>query len=533
MRNEQLELFSKQKIESIQSLRGSELTNYFFNLVDNISSNNEIEITENNILDISDDNKKIEVLQSIYENLENVDDKKLFYEIIMSKENILGTQIIVMFKEYISDKEKQATDIEIPKVLESNKVESKQIEREISLTESFESEVLQSNNFESETVETEIPQVEMVQEEVMQSNNLETNVLKQETTTIETIQPEELEPNLLETKMIKPEMSKVEKGQSKVIKSNTNESVEVELEIPQIETVQPAEIELKQQQIENSIQDLKTKVQNLREDYKGMLLDGYIDNIELDNIILEINGINNHIVGLEILLQNPKEKNILLSVIPIIEKDINKLESIKNERIKTFKEKEQNDMNNFNEITEKGDDLSMQNNNQLVVNDELSEILHSVNEIKDIKIIIEKIKGIPEYSNIPNGVIAKYVKEIQKNSYFNDGSLDVSTFESKVSIAEQDLTEYISSDAKKIEVLFGFCNVKDNISRAVDMISQIEKYQTIPKEHLLNVANGIFENSRLSNGKTDFITFNNLVSKEINDLNEYINNLEQNNFKTL
>jgi len=102
MRSEQLELFSKQKIEDIKTLRESELINYFFDLVDNISSNNEIEITENNILDISDDNKKIEVLQSIYENLETLDDKKAFYEIIVSKENVFLSLMIVYLNEYNS-----------------------------------------------------------------------------------------------------------------------------------------------------------------------------------------------------------------------------------------------------------------------------------------------------------------------------------------------------------------------------------------------------------------------------------------------
>ena len=49
------------------------------------------------------------------------------------------------------------------------------------------------------------------------------------------------------------------------------------------------------------------------------------------------------------------------------------------------------------------------------------------------------VNEIPRYSIIPKETVLKYLNDIASNSYFSDGEMDYSTYESMVSIAQAEL----------------------------------------------------------------------------------------------
>ena len=233
-------------------------------------------------------------------------------------------------------------------------------------------------------------------------------------------------------------MSNADVVQPEVFESNTNEIGDKNNEKSQNLQAQLNSI-LKEtheeliQKKRKSLNNIKEKIEKLRNEYKLMLSDGYIDDVELDNIILEINKINNYVVILEKMLSNPKEKDIISSTIIIIEKEVNKLESIKNEKMKTSKKMEQKKkmINNdleilkmyISEYNRKFKYLPMLNRGDLA-QAEANELLFAMDEIvkkngNDAEFMLEAIKYDASYIKYAGEKLANNTDFIMKANSIN------------------------------------------------------------------------------------------------------------------
>ena len=95
----------------------------------------------------------------------------------------------------------------------------------------------------------------------------------------------------------------------------------------------------------------------------------------------------------------------------------------------------------------------MKEDNNELVEDRVNRLLHLAKSKNDIENILSIVSEIPRYSIIPKETVLKYLNDIASNSYFSDGEIDYSTYESMVSIAQADLDEIVKSDENLLNAL--------------------------------------------------------------------------------
>ena len=101
----------------------------------------------------------------------------------------------------------------------------------------------------------------------------------------------------------------------------------------------------------------------------------------------------------------------------------------------------------------------------------INQLLHLAKNKNDIPQILNIINEIPRYSLIPNGIILKHLNDIANDSYFNDGEMDYSTYESIVSIAQSELDEIVKTLMKEVN------NEDINfVEKPVDRLKEEQKY---------------------------------------------------------
>ena len=93
MRDNQIETYTNKHIEKINELNGSRLNDYIIGVIEEMAENEFITLEEGNVLDVSDDYLKLEVLESIYDNIVREEDKVLFAQAISNNASLLGLKI--------------------------------------------------------------------------------------------------------------------------------------------------------------------------------------------------------------------------------------------------------------------------------------------------------------------------------------------------------------------------------------------------------------------------------------------------------
>ena len=150
----------------------------------------------------------------------------------------------------------------------------------------------------------------------------------------------------------------------------------------------------------------------------------------------------------------------------------------------------------------------------------INQLLHLAKNKNDIPQILNIINEIPRYSLIPNGIILKHLNDIANDSYFNDGEMDYSTYESIVSIAQSELDEIVKSDENLLNALLHSANDKNNSEEILSKIKKIPKYSKLDDEVIKKYLNNIASDSYFSDGEMDYSTYESVVSIAQSELDE-------------
>ena len=154
----------------------------------------------------------------------------------------------------------------------------------------------------------------------------------------------------------------------------------------------------------------------------------------------------------------------------------------------------------------------MKEDNNELVEDRVNRLLHLAKSKNDIENILRIVNEIPRYSIIPKETVLKYLNDIASNSYFSDGEIDYSTYESMVSIAQADLDEIVKSDENLLNSLLHVAYDKKNHAEILKKIKQIPKYANLGDDVIVKYLNDIASNSYFSDGEMDYSTYESMVS---------------------
>ena len=152
--------------------------------------------------------------------------------------------------------------------------------------------------------------------------------------------------------------------------------------------------------------------------------------------------------------------------------------------------------------------------------EKINQLLHLAKSKNNITHILSVISDIPRYSLIPSKTVLKYLNDIANNSYFSDGEIDYSTYESMVSIAQADLDEIVKNDESLLNELLHYANDKTNFVEILEKIPKIPKYSSLDKAVINTYLNDIANNSYFSDGEIDYSTYESMVSIAQADLDE-------------